>query len=179
MRVIYTGKQEELTAAQQKKLAARFAKLGKLLDRKEEKEAHVFLNSERFLHRVEITLNYYDHPLAGAGSAPDQFSAIVGALEKLEKQVLKVRARWRDSKRDPRASRPSPAAASPAVAAGEGAEGRVFRVNHRPARKPMTLEEAVIEMERDRDYLVYRDAETDRLSVLLRRRDGNFDLIEV
>jgi len=51
-------------------------------------------------------------------------------------------------------------------------------VNHHHKRKPMTLDEALIEMERDRDYLVYRDAETDRVSVLLRRRDGNFDLVE-
>jgi hypothetical protein len=29
-----------------------------------------------------------------------------------------------------------------------------------------------------RDYVVYRDAETDRVNVLIRRRDGNFDLIE-
>ena len=42
----------------------------------------------------------------------------------------------------------------------------------------MTLEEAVIEMEDDRDYLVYRDADKQCVSVLVRRRDGNFDLIE-
>ena len=42
----------------------------------------------------------------------------------------------------------------------------------------MTLEEALLEMEKDRDYLVYRDAETDRLAVLVRRRDGHFDLVE-
>jgi hypothetical protein len=41
----------------------------------------------------------------------------------------------------------------------------------------MTLEEALLEID-DRDYIVYRDAETDRLSMLVRRRDGNFDLIE-
>ena len=35
-----------------------------------------------------------------------------------------------------------------------------------------------VEMERGRDYLVYRDAETDRLAVLVRRRDGHFDLVE-
>jgi hypothetical protein len=33
-------------------------------------------------------------------------------------------------------------------------------------------------MEFDRDYFVYRDAATDRVSVLIRRRDGNFDLVE-
>ena len=42
----------------------------------------------------------------------------------------------------------------------------------------MTLDEAMLEMENSRDYLVYRDSETDRVSVLVRRRDGNFDLIE-
>ena len=42
----------------------------------------------------------------------------------------------------------------------------------------MTLEEAVMQMDKTRDYLVYRDAETDRTSVLVRRRDGHFDLVE-
>jgi putative sigma-54 modulation protein len=42
----------------------------------------------------------------------------------------------------------------------------------------MTVDEAVIEMDGSRDYLVYRDANTGGLSVLLRRRDGHFDLVE-
>jgi putative sigma-54 modulation protein len=42
----------------------------------------------------------------------------------------------------------------------------------------MTVEEALLEIDQDRDYLVYRDAQSDRVAVLLRRRDGNFDLIE-
>ena len=33
-------------------------------------------------------------------------------------------------------------------------------------------------MEKDRSYLVYRDAETERVSVLVRRVDGHFDLVE-
>jgi hypothetical protein len=42
----------------------------------------------------------------------------------------------------------------------------------------MTLDEALLEMENDLDYLAYRDADSDRLAVLIRRRDGNFDLVE-
>ena len=53
-----------------------------------------------------------------------------------------------------------------------------YHVNHHQKRKPMTLEEALLEMDKKRDYLVYRDAETDRVSVLVRRRDGHFDLVE-
>ncbi len=42
----------------------------------------------------------------------------------------------------------------------------------------MTLEEAMLELERDGNYFVYHDSERDCLSVLVRRPDGNFDLIE-
>ena len=42
----------------------------------------------------------------------------------------------------------------------------------------MTADEAMLEMEPGQDYLTYRDAETGRLSVLFRRPDGHFDLIE-
>jgi putative sigma-54 modulation protein len=133
---------------------------------------------------VEITVNYYDHRLAGAGNGPDLYTAIHDAIGKLEMQALKVRERWRDAKRVPHKAGETepaqPAAAAGAAAAGEEPEdaGRVFRVNHHQRRKPMTLDEALLEMENDLDYLVYRDAETDRVAVLLRRRDGNFDLVE-
>ena len=47
------------------------------------------------------------------------------------------------------------------------------------AAKPLTVEEAVMELEQDgRDCVVYQDAEKGRLSVLFRRRDGNLELIE-
>ncbi len=55
---------------------------------------------------------------------------------------------------------------------------RVFRVNHRDEHKPMTLDEAVLEMDQSRDYMVYQDAGREGLSILVRRRDGHFDLIE-
>ena len=58
-----------------------------------------------------------------------------------------------------------------------GAARRVFRIDHHERRKPMTIDEALIEIE-DRTYVVYRDAETDRVCILVRRDDGHFDLIE-
>jgi putative sigma-54 modulation protein len=65
------------------------------------------------------------------------------------------------------------------VASSEETGGkRVFRVDEQRYRKPMTIEEAMLEMDRKRDYVVFRDAETDRVSVLLRRRDGHFDIVD-
>lgn len=186
MKITYTGRQVELAPAQLRKIEAAFAKVGKLLDGREEKEAHVILSLERHLHQAEITVNYHNHRMVGIGESPDLFTAIDSAIEKLEKQAIKVRAKWREAKRVPHKGEESESG-SPDVEmepAGEeeGASAReIIRVNFHQKRKPMTLDEAVLELEkaRTRDYLVYRDAEKDdRVAVLVRRRDGNFDLIE-
>jgi len=179
MKITYTGRQVELAPAQFKKLEARFSKIGKLLDGKRESEAHVILSLERHLHHAEVTVNYFNHQLAGLGSNGDLFTAIHSAAEKLEKQAVKARTKWRDTKRAPRQEEPAEEAGPAAEPEPEAEPGRrVYRVNHHRKRKPMTLDEALLEMENNRDYLVYRDAETDRVSVLVRRRDGHFDLIE-
>jgi putative sigma-54 modulation protein len=179
MKITFTGRQVELAPAQLRKLEARFAKVGKLLDGREQTEAHVILSLERHVHQAEITVNYHNHSLVGEGSNADLFTAIHAAVEKLEKQAIKVRAKWRDTQRTPRRETAAKQAPEPPPAPPEPeAERRVFRVNNHEGHKPMTLEEAILEMEKGADYLVYRDSESDRVAVLMRRRDGNFDLIE-
>lgn len=180
MKITYTGRQVELAPAQLKKLEARFAKIGKLLDGRRECEAHVILSLERHLNQAEATVHYYDHQLVGIGSSNDLFTAIHSAAEKLEKQAVKARTKFRDTKRTRRKESTPETGEEAALEAGSEpeAERRVYHVDHHRKRKPMTLDEAVLEMDNDRDYLVYRDSETDRVSVLVRRRDGHFDLIE-
>ena len=178
MKITYTGRQVELAPAQLKKLQARFSKIGMLLDGKRECEAHVILKLERHLHHAEVTVNYFGHQLAGLGSNSDLFTAIHAAAEKLEKQCVKARTKWRDAKRTPhKVASEAETETEPAAQAAPD-ERRIYRVNHHENRKPMTVEEAVLEMGKSRDYLVYRDARTDRISVLMRRRDGHFDLVE-
>ena len=47
------------------------------------------------------------------------------------------------------------------------------------ARKPMTVEEAMLQIEElGGEHLTYRDADSGNLRVLLRRRDGRLELIE-
>jgi putative sigma-54 modulation protein len=179
MKITYTGRQVELAPAQLKKLQAQFSKIGKVLDGKRECEAHVILSQERHLHHAEVTVHYYNHQLVGLGSSSDLFNAIGAAAEKLEKQVLKARTKFRDTKRTPHktASEVESEPVPPAELEAEPAPS-VRKVNHHQKGKPMTLDEAILEMDKSRDYLVYRDAKTDRVSVLVRRRDGNFDLVE-
>lgn len=177
MQLIFTGRQVELAPAQLNKIEKQLANVGKLLDRKEDREAHIVLSLERHLHQAQITINFRNHQLVGEASNADLFTAIHSAVEKLEKRAIKVTAKWRDTKRTPRKEEEAAGAETASEEPEAEDKARIFLVNHHENRKPMTLDEALLEMEKDRDYLVYRDAETDRVSVLVRRRDGNFDLV--
>ena len=193
MNINYTGRYEALPPKKRGKLESKLQKLSKMVERKGEKEAHVIFTQERFLHKVEITMNAWDHALVGIGSNGDLEKAASDALDKLEKQILKIRNKWRDTKRhkDKEAMVSAVVSAAPASSPKGGKGGskslapknagknkKVFRVNHSDGSKPMTLEEAMLEMEASQDYMVYRDAQTDRVKVLMRRPDGHFDLIE-
>lgn len=195
MRVSYKGVHHDLPPKLQEKLDAKFGKLSKLLEKRGEKEAHVVLTHERHLNNAEITLQFYDHQLVGIGSSTDIFAAMSEALAKLEKQAVKHRSKFREKGRRSapnkanlaapvggnrsKTARQTAAGTSVTPAEREPSRPRIFRVNHHERRKPITVEEALIHMEDGRDYMVYRDSEKECVSVLLRRKDGHFDLVEV
>jgi putative sigma-54 modulation protein len=187
-----------------RKLDAKLDRIRKLMGRNGDKDAHVIVRQERHLQNVEITVNAWDHQMVALGADGDLFTAMNSALEKLEKQVSRLRTKWRDTKRtaqevnEARAVEAAPVATalnraqkakmkntkSAAPVSVNAAPPRVFRVDqngdgvpdHR--HKPMTVDEAMLEIGPKEDYLMFLDAETNRVSVLLRRKDGNFDLIE-
>ncbi len=193
MRLIVSGKTKDFTPELEEKFTSKIAKLGKFIEQRGEREAHVSHQIERHLHKVQVIINFYDHALVGEGADADLDTALCQAIEKVEKQVVSLRSRWRDTHRDAKMVRETkeggnggsavPAESEPAQGAkarvnGRTAKPKIFRVNYEEDRKPMSLEEAMLEMENEQDYVVFRDADRDCLSVLVRRTDGNYDLIE-
>jgi putative sigma-54 modulation protein len=174
MQISYTGIQQELPPKIQSKLDAKFKKLSKLLDGNGEHKAHVVVSHQKRSVRAEVTVHFYDHQFVGIGTHTDLFTALAEALEKLDKQAVKQRGKWREKHRR---NGPGPMAAPPAPEPAASDRKRVFRVAA-GRRKPITLDEAVLEIEKDRDYVVYRDAQSEQVHILIRRRDGHFDLIE-
>jgi putative sigma-54 modulation protein len=198
MKLIYSGKTKDFTPELEEKIEAKLAKVSKLIEQRGEREAYVTHHMERHLHKTEIILKFYDHSLIGEGADPDLTTSLCCAVENIEKQIVKLRNRWRDTHRDAKSVRdskenwtegtttesspatPKQPPASPGLVNGRPANGRpkVFKVNYDDGRKPMTLEEALIEMESGEDYIVYRDIDASCVSVLVRRQDGHYDLIQ-
>jgi ribosomal subunit interface protein len=192
MNITFTGKQDKLTASQERKLATQFLKLSKLLEKRGEKVAQVVLQATRHQHRAEVRINFYEQKLVANATATDQYTAMMDAAAKVEQQAIKLLSKYRDSKRDETVRKP-PAEPMVPAAAGKAAKAKgakkekpakapkpakVVKPGGRTMAKPMTAEEAILAMDTDSDYAVFTDSETGRAGIVVRRRDGKFDLIE-
>jgi len=102
--------------------------------------------------------------------------ALTRAMAKIEKQAVKLKKKIIDRKQSGR----STGRVAPEPDGHIEATPRPPRIL--PARrysvKPMTAEEAALRLSGESDqFLVFRDADTSRLSVLYKRKDGNYGLI--
>jgi len=198
MNVEYTGRQFEITPTIRKQVQTGLAKIQKILV--SNFDAHVILSSAKHRYIAEITVTVRNHaPIVGLAEALDMISAIGNALDRIERQTVKYKTRWRSKKRLARKKHEQAANRqefSVAVAVGNSMETSVpVTVHSFPNRvkftethvvkspdsvslKPLTLEEAVKEAEfRDRDVFVFRDPQG-RVKVLHRKKDGKMELIE-
>ena len=103
--------------------------------------------------------------------------ALTRAIGKIEKQALKLKKKIIDRKQGAR----STAAVAPQPDGQLEATPQPPRIiaARRYSVKPMTAEEAALRISSKADqFVVFRDADTDRLGVLYKRKDGNFGLIE-
>jgi putative sigma-54 modulation protein len=197
MNVEYTGRQYEITPAIRKQIETALNKIQKFLG--DNFDTHVILAAEKHRHKAEITITVRNRPIVGIAEANDMASAVGEALDRIGRQAVKYKARWRARKRVPKkkwaasvqgqgeAARVAVGAsvttavpvvvhAFPAVA--RNAEAHVVSSDDSVALKPMTLEEAIKECEfRDREVFVFRDP-AGKVKVLHRRKDGKMELIE-
>jgi hypothetical protein len=115
--------------------------------------------------------------LSAAEESGDLAVSLANVLDKLARQAQRHVGRLRERKRRPAGAAPVRPRGSDDAGREDGAP-RVFR-SRRFLAKPMTVEEAALEMGQSREgVVVFRDAVTERVSVLYRRSDGNLGLIE-
>ncbi len=134
-------------------------------------EAHVILSVEKQRHIAEVQVSGSHLNLTAAEETTDLYSAIDLATSKLERQVKKQMAKYKDRKTNNHA----------VVAKNTDGAKRAGAVIHtqRIAVKPMSLDEAILQLKMiQNDFLVFKNAATEMLSVVYRRKDGNFGLIE-
>lgn len=188
MKIDYTARKADISDAQKRKVQRKFDKIHKILNPNSALEAHVILTREKHRCEAEVTLRALHHTLVVTAANAEPFPALLAAVDKLAKQAVKNKHKLIDSRRaagrggSPKA--PETELAAPAGELAQPFEGgpnqspRIVRSN-RVAAKPLTIEEAAMQLdELKRDHLTFRDADSGQVRVLLRRRDGDLELIE-
>jgi putative sigma-54 modulation protein len=177
MRLDITGRHVEITPPLRQLIDRRLARLHRLLN-DNALSALVILTKEKYRHRTEIVLHARgDHTLRGLGEGNAWQLSLRQAAERIEQQAQKLKSKWTERKREGASAR-QVAASAPERADSSGGR-RIIRAT-RYAVKPMSAEDAALRVESgDETFVVFRNAEhDDAVSILYRRSDGNFGLIE-
>lgn len=185
MHLTVAGKNVQVTPALRDHAERKVGKLQKYFDDGRPVRAEVVLSTERERHIAEVTIQVGSLLVRGVGKTDDMYVSIDAAVDRIARQVRKYKTRINRKLQEPPKTA-KPAAGAPVAEdtlavdgqTGDADEPRVVRVK-RFAFKPMTVDEAILQMELlGHDFFVYTDGTTDEVNVLYRRRDGNYGLIE-
>lgn len=177
MQVEITGKHLEITVALREHLSAHLDKINQFFKDKQSASAHVVITVEKNRQIAEIMVTWREHVLKAQDSDKDLYQAINKAVEKIEKQARRMKEKVVSRKHH----------AKPTAEIAPDAEGAVAVAPLPPriinvstgALKPMTPEEAVLTIDGESNqFVVFRDSESERVSVLYKRADGNFGLMQ-
>lgn len=175
MRIEYTGRHLEVPQAARKVAEEKLRKLEKILPGIT--TVHVMLGADRYSQVAELVVRSPHLDLAAKEAGADLAKALKAAIDKLLHQAQHAKGRRRDKKRREAAAL-RPARPLPPAPPAER-EVRVIKSRGGFVAKPMTLDEALLQMETRRDGpLVFREAGSAGVRVLFWRRDGNLGLIE-
>ena len=175
-----TGRHIEITEPLRKFATDRFERLRGIID--EVLEVHFILTVEKHQrHIAEMNIKTRRDFYHGQEVSTDMYTSIAAVLDKVEKQILKDKGRNVTRKRRNN-HHGGEVITTTSVFEVEAVLGerlpRIIRT-HEIAAKPMSVDDAAVEIGgSDREFLVFRNAETERLNVVYKRKDGNIGWIE-
>lgn len=191
MQVNVTFRHMEATEALRQHAEKRLRRIAKYVHRPI--DAHVILSVVKRRHIAEIILNADRTTLNAKEETDDLYSAIDLAGKMVEQRARKHTEKLKSHKLPPPSRRPR-AVTTPVPEARDtpGLRMDVLRADtfgrrngpeivhtKRLSVKPMSVEEAVMQMDlMSNDFFVFRNAATDAISVVYRRKDGHYGLIE-
>jgi putative sigma-54 modulation protein len=180
LRTIVKGKNYEVPEPVREYAQRKLRRLERLLDDRADATVELSVEQHRSVqdsHLVDVTLVMDGHTLRSSAAAATHQAGIDAVIDKVERRAVTARetSRVRKSSATVRG-----AGAAPDSAEATDDEGAPRIVNvKRFAIEPMFEEDAVARMEElGHSFFVFVNAENERVSILYRRREGGYGLIE-
>jgi ribosome hibernation promoting factor len=195
-----TGRHVSVTEAMKEYCRRRLACLH--LDYPKIIEVQMILDVEKYRHSAEVILHCSNHiTLEASFEGDDMYASIDQVVDKIARQMRKYKTRlmrhhrprrngirhleekvlrweWPEGGEQTAGVEASPASAEEEENAPDRFGPRVVHSEKYPV-KPMFIDEAVLQMEMSpKQFLVFLNAKTEKVSVIYRRKTGDFGLIE-
>lgn len=174
MKITISGKNMAVTDALKEVTERKMSKLDKYFF--EDVPVDITLSVEKSRQIIEVTIPFSGAIIRAEESTEDMYQSIDKVIDVLERQIRKHKTKLQKKNKGFETIRFENIQSLPA---GEnGKEASIVRTK-RFAMKPMDAEEAVLQMELLRHaFYVFRNAETDDVNIVYKRKDGNYGLIE-
>lgn len=166
MNVVFTAKKVNLTDDFKQKAEKKLLKIEKFL---QDPTVYVSIATIRNMAVVELTIKQDSLLFRAEKSAPDKLEALEEGVDTLIRQIRKNKTKLEKRLTQGMLDFQS-----------EEEEEQFEVVKYkRFALKPMDVTEAILQMNLlGHTFFVYRDAETDHINVVYRRRDGDYAVLE-
>ena len=173
MKLQITGRNIELTDGLKAAVEEKLSKLDRYF--KEDTPARVTMSVEKERQKIEVTIPMKGKTILSEQVSNDMYVSIDLAVETIERQLRKYRHKLVDEKQEARRLFSEEYLEKDA---GEEEAVRIIR-DKKFDIKPMYAEDACIQMELlGHDFFVFKNAETDEVNVVYKRRGNTYGLIE-
>lgn len=172
------GENIEVTPAIRDYVEKKVGKVERYFDQEINATAHVNLRTySDNTAVVEVTIPLKNLTVRAEEDSQDLYGSIDLVVDKLERQIRKHKTKLNRRSRETGLLPDSVFDESPVEDDNEG-NINIVR-SKRVSLKPMNDEEAALQMEMlGHDFFIFEDAETDSTSIVYRRKDGDYGLIE-
>ena len=172
MKYTVSGKNIEVTAGLKDAVVEKLSKLERYFA--PDTEVNVTLSVEKDRQRIEVTIPIKGTIIRAEQVSTDMYASIDLVEAVLERQLRRYKNKLVDQKQS------ATALSQMFIEEETGAEDEIQIVrSKRFAIKPMDVEEACVQMELlGHDFFVFRNADTDEVNVVYKRKGNTYGLIE-
>ena len=167
------GEKIKITVAIQEYVETKLSKLDKYF-KEADVEANVLIRIKGKEQIIEVTIPYDKYTLRSEERREDLYAAIDLVIDKLEGQIRKTKTKLKKQvkKNDTFFN------FDYELTKEEKSESKIVK-RKTFEMKPMDEEEAILELELlGHDFFIYKDAHTNEVNILYKRKDGNYGVIE-
>ena len=173
MRITITGRNNELTDGIKEAVQDKLSKLEKYFSA--DTDVFVTLSVEKERQKIEVTIPVKGHIIRSEQVSSDMYVSIDLVEEVIERQLKRYRTKIIDRNQS---AGTGFAQDFIDIDGDEEEEVKIVRTK-RFGMKPMYPEDACVQMELSgHDFFVFRNAETDEVNVVYRRKGNTYGLIE-